>query len=46
MATRLERLLGDFQWGRMDEIFLADRAVRDMSELTPGTLAKPAPKSA
>lgn len=26
MDERLERLLGDFRWGRMDEIFLGDRS--------------------
>ncbi|MEF7616872.1 XrtA system polysaccharide deacetylase [Aquincola sp. MAHUQ-54] len=28
MAHRLERLLGDFQWGRMDDIFLRPAAAR------------------
>jgi polysaccharide deacetylase family protein (PEP-CTERM system associated) len=28
MESRLERLLGDFRWGRMDQIFLAREAAR------------------
>ncbi|MEO5698275.1 MAG: XrtA system polysaccharide deacetylase [Burkholderiaceae bacterium] len=31
MEARLERLLSDFRWGRMDEIFLVDRGVADVS---------------
>src|SRR5690606_11877361 len=28
MEARLDRLLGDFRWGRMDQIFLGEPAVR------------------
>jgi hypothetical protein len=28
MSSRIERLLGDFSWDRMDKVFLNDGAMR------------------